>query len=59
MSRDVLLNILISVEHICTISALTKGDLYALYLHMQKKNLYSETATLFLHKVNRKLLPLV
>lgn len=29
VSRDALLDILISVKHICRIPALTKGDLYA------------------------------
>lgn len=50
MSRDALLNILIRVKHICTIFALTKGDLYApVSAYAEKGILLSETATLFLH----------
>lgn len=58
VSRDALLDILISVEHICRIPALTKGDLYApVSAYAEKKISFCLSATLFLHKWNRKLLP--
>lgn len=57
VSRDALFDILISVEHICRIPALTKGDLYAPVSAYAGKISFCQSATLFLHKRNRKLLP--
>lgn len=57
VSRDALLDILINVEHICRIPALTKGDLYAPVSAYAEKISFCHSATLFLHKWDRKLLP--
>lgn len=46
VSRDALLDILISVEHICKTPALTKGDLYA-PAYAEKKILLSVCHLIF------------
>lgn len=56
-SWDALLDILISVEHICRIPALTKGDLYAPVSAYAEKNILLSVCHLILHKWKRKLLP--
>lgn len=57
--RDALLNILQCVKYICTVSALIKSSLHKHVSIYWKKNPFSWTVSLFLHKIHRKFLPFV